>query len=115
MAIDTTIPRARRAILLGAVGGLAAAFASAIGRASPVAATDNETVQVGHTYSATTTTRIDATGGADAIYGTSDSGNGVEGYSGSGYGVHGQSAASIGVYGFSNTYVGVYGISYAPD
>jgi hypothetical protein len=101
MAIDTTNPRTRRAILMGALGGTVAAVAAAVGRASPVSATDGDAVLVGGTYSATGTTRINATGGHTALFGSSDVAAGVEGYS-SAVGVYGDSDSGTGVYGSSS-------------
>jgi hypothetical protein len=111
MAIDTTIPRTRRAILIGALGGVAAAAASTVGRASPVSATDGDPLLVGHTYSSTTRTKIDATGSvalwgtsdtAAAIHGKSDSGNGVDATSNSGNGIDARSTSGIAVVGTSH-------------
>jgi len=119
MAVDTSINRSRRAILMGALGGVAAAVATAVGRATPVSAADGDIVHVGQHYSASGTTVIHASGYADGfygssqsatgIYGTSDSGIGVSGGSNSGYGVKGYSGDSYGVNGSSGTSAGVYG------
>ena len=81
MAIDSTSPRTRRAILIGALGGAAAAVAVAAGRANPVSAADGQTVLVGHAYSATSVTEFDASGGAAGLRGKSESGHGVYGSS----------------------------------
>ena len=102
MVIDITSRRSRWAILLGALGGAAASVAATVGRAGPASATNGDTVLVGHTYAATSTTRIDATGSASAFYGTSDAYVGVNGGSNSGFGVLGGSNSNIGVYGNSD-------------
>src|SRR4051794_15798127 len=98
MAINTTSPRTRRAILLGALGAVTASVAAAVGRASPVAATDGDVVHVGHSHSATSLTRINAHGAyTDAFKGSSDSGAGIIGGSDSGPGVKGVSQVMPGV------------------
>jgi hypothetical protein len=91
MAIDTTSPRTRRAILMGALGGVVASVAAAVGRASPASATDGNQVLVGHSYTSTTATEIDATG-VNAIIGISDSQTGIGGGSTSGTGVSASSS-----------------------
>ncbi len=79
--------------MFGALGAAAASLATTVGRSSPVSATDGDIVHVGHTYSATSPTEIDASG-VDAFRGESDSGNGVYGSSVLGVGVYGASAAT---------------------
>ena len=124
----------RRALLAGALGGIGAWAASAIGRASPVRA-ENENIQIGHEYdTAQSLTRLTNTlnndsvftassdGGGNAITGVSSSGFGVSagsfsaaavfGSSTSGSGLYGQSGSSYGVYGESGASVGVYGKSH---
>jgi len=120
MAIDTVTPTSRRVLLAGALGGLAALAGSAFGRPSPVRATNGDPILVGHTYTATTVTEIDATG-APAIRGTSDSSvgvwgsstsaSGVAGVSSTYYGVVGSSTSSYGVFASSHTGAAVYGNS----
>jgi hypothetical protein len=92
----------RRALLAGAVGGLGALAASAIGRASPVRVTDGDFINVGDELSATSVTKL-----------TNNSNNAIvlEGESGIGIGVQGSSVSSIGVVGISNAHVGVSGTS----
>ena len=124
MAIDTTSARSRRSILLAGLGGAVAAAASVVGRASPAAATDGDVVHVGHVYTASTATRIRATG-ADAIHSISDtstgfvgqshSGNAIEGASTSGLGVWGHSDSGNGTEGESNSGIGVFGLNGAPS
>jgi hypothetical protein len=118
MAIDTTSPRTRRAILLGALGGAVAAGAAAVGRASPVAATNGNVVHVGGTYSATNETTINATGHlVGALVGTSKSGNAIFGHSDTRNGIWGESYSSTeaGVGGFSPSGYGVYASSSSGD
>jgi len=110
----------RRALLAGALGGIGAWAASAIGRTSPVRGTEGEAVFVGGNYSATTNTAFSTTTG-EALYGFSQSGVGlygqsssglaVQGFSLSGIGVKGSSADSDGVQGLSSFHSGVAGIS----
>lgn len=114
MAIDTTSPRTRRVILIGALGATAAAAASALGRSGSVLAADNDAVLVGNTYSATAPTEIDATG-TDALVGTSDLGFGVHGSSDQYIGVFGESTSWVGAFGESATNIGVFGRTEATD
>jgi hypothetical protein len=111
MAIDITSPRTRRAILMGALGGTIAAVAAAVGGTSSVTATDGDPVLVGQTYTASTVTEIDVTGGATAFSASSDSWIGVYGHSNSGRGVDGESTSGIGVYGGGDSGFGVHGDS----
>ena len=52
MTIDASALRPRRGLLAATLGGGLAALASALGRATPVAAADGETVLVGGEYTA---------------------------------------------------------------
>jgi hypothetical protein len=133
MALDTTLPRTRRALLAGALGGIGAAAVTAIGRAAPVRA-EGETLHVGDEYgTATSRTRIlnqtnnadvlfgeSAAGGigvygssvfSHGVWGNSSSGTGVNGTSGTGNGVRGTSTNAGGVFGESDTSFGVGGVS----
>jgi hypothetical protein len=47
MAIDSSVPQSRRALLAGAVGGLAAAAAAALGRPGPASAAAGSTMIIG--------------------------------------------------------------------
>jgi hypothetical protein len=134
MATEISSIRSRRAILLGALGGVAAAAAAVVERADPVSATNGDTVHVGHTYTASVTTKIVGTGSvvetftgvgegtSTGLYGVSQSGVGVSGtgdrYAGvagqshRGWGVLGESGLSYGVFGHTlNGKVGVFGLS----
>ena len=111
MAVDTTSPRTRRAILIGAIGAAGATVAAAVGRASPVSAANNDPVLVGHTYTASTVTEIDASGHAGGFIATSDSGVGLAGESQSGIAVSATSETGVGVYGGSSGNIGVYGLN----
>jgi hypothetical protein len=105
----------RRALLVGALGGLGAAVAGAIGRASPVRA-EGQTVEVGGEYhNATSTTAIgNNSNNQAAIRGINNqAGQGVEGHSVSGHGVHGTAGSGMGVYGFSSSGPSIYGFHYA--
>jgi hypothetical protein len=95
MAIDTTTQRSRRALLLGAAGGIAAAVAGSLGRAQPVAAATGGNVILGTNNTADRPTSIEATTeDRDAFVGyAKGSGNGVSGYAGSGRGVYGVSSS----------------------
>ena len=99
MAIDTTAPRSRRALLASVGAAVAGAAAATLGRALPAAA-EGQNVQVGGEYTdATSTTLIEnqandetifearSLGGGTAIVGQSDSGGGISGVSNTGEGV----------------------------
>jgi hypothetical protein len=118
---EATSP-SRRALLAGAIGGLGAWAASAIGRASPARATDGDTIHVGDSLTAaSSTTLTNSTTGLAVfsanstsgfgIYGSSSSTYGVVGISSSSDGVHGVSTSSSGVRGQSDSATGVRGIS----
>jgi hypothetical protein len=100
MAIDTTSPRTRRAILMGTLGGVAASVAATLARASRVDADNGNTVLIGNTYTATRITTIDATG-SQALRATSKDRIGASALSGSSYGFHGESDSRSGVRGSS--------------
>jgi hypothetical protein len=90
-------------MLIGALGGLGAWAASAVGRASPARA-EGETIVVGGEYTtATSVTKLtNQTTGANVIEAVSTS---------AGAGVKGTSATSIGVWGASTEWTGVTGES----
>jgi hypothetical protein len=113
---STTLTRStsRRALLAGALGGVGALAASAIGRASPAQGAEDEAVFVGGNYSATTNTGFSTTN-QDALYGMSQSAVGVVGGSNSGLGVLGSSSTNNGVSGESSAGIGVRGFSATSD
>ena len=128
MALDSTTPRTRRAILAGALGAAAAVGIDAVARPAPAEAVVAY-VQLGGNSAAntaTSTTQISnstaddnafeayATGGGMGVYAASDSWIGVFGDSGSGIGVAGTSGAAdkAAVSGHSSgDSTGVFGIS----
>jgi hypothetical protein len=105
----------RRALLVGALGGIGALAASAIGRASPVRATNNDPITVGNAFTGTSTTSISNSSNNNTVfYGYSTTGGtGVEGSSSSGLGVFGSSSSNAGVRGLSGSLNGVFGESFA--
>lgn len=108
--------RSRRALLAGALGGIGAWTASAIGRAGPARAANGETVTVGGSFDGTTTTTITKSGsGSAAIAGKSTGGYGLYGESSSAYGVYAWSTSGWAVYGQTITGIGVVGSSSATD
>jgi hypothetical protein len=115
MAVDATTPRSRRALLVGAVGGLAAMAATMLGRPGVVSAADPNDVVLGALNESASATRIRNTTADDstakAIVGIATGpGIGVEGRSDESIGVHGTSGdGGIGVRGTST--VGVEGLS----
>jgi len=114
MAIDTSVPRSRRALLAGGLGGMAALVAAALGRPLPTDATDGDTVHVGQYHTGANSTMFDTgSTGAAAIVGQSSAGTGVYGSSSSWRGVYGYSDSDFGVYGYSDSYVAVAGTSWA--
>jgi hypothetical protein len=117
----STKSSSRRALLVGALGGIGAVAAGAMNKVSPVRA-QGEAMVVGGTYNDATTATIlgnqsnvatvflgQSTAGGVGVYGYSNTNFGVRGESVSGAGVRGVSTSSIGVYGDSTTSVGVHG------
>jgi hypothetical protein len=105
----------RRALLAGALGGLGAWAASAIGRASPVRGADGDAVVVGGENMATTPTGF-TTSNDGALYGrTNGIGYGVLGNSKDGDGVVGTSDSGIGVSASSSASIAVESISLATN
>jgi hypothetical protein len=123
--MTSTLPEtkatSRRALLAGALGGLGALAASAIGRATPVRGSEGQAVVVGGDYAADTATgfnTITSTGG-DALYGVSDFAIGVRGAAVGtlGTGVLGHSGVAVpapkartGVYGYANQNSSSHGV-----
>ena len=105
MALDTTSTGSRRALLLGALGGLGAWAASAIGRASPMRAADGDPLILGSGNASSTETGVtNGDPGAIAFYGhVGGSGIGLLGESSSGPGVKGTSPSGNGVLGESSS------------
>jgi hypothetical protein len=123
MAIDTTTPTSRRALIVGLAGGLAATVAGGMGRSPVARAADPNDVVLGASNSATSVTSITNTTDGDftfacyasglgiGVYGTSPSGLGVRGNSASGYGLYGESSSGTAVWGGSSSGTGVRGVS----
>ena len=128
-----TSPRSRRALLAGALGGLAAWAASTASRVDPAAATTGDPIRMGRlnraggtstelqTNSSKPAFRAIQLGGGAALRGDATTGRGVMGiaggdgagvwgYSPGHYGVSGNSRHGSGVAGFATTTgTGVYG------
>jgi len=110
----------RRALLAGALGGLGALAASAIGRPSLTEAHDVDDVLLGGGNTATATTSITNNSNSNTVLaatssssgaafeGTTTSGDAIQGNSESGTAVRGTAGSGFGVKGVSNA-VGVYG------
>jgi hypothetical protein len=110
-----TKPRSRRALLAGALGGLGAVAASAIGRVSPVrAGVDGDVVLGGTNYTTGTTNVWNTSGAGDsavlsvyhsgngpAAAATATNGHGIVAHSHNLYGLHGSSVYSVGSAGVS--------------
>lgn len=93
----------RRALLAGALGGLGAFAASAIGRSSRVRAGVDGDVVLGQDNVAAAPTQIrNVTNGNSVLLTESNSGISVLAHSNSNYAVSGVSGSSIGVYGSSD-------------
>jgi hypothetical protein len=109
---ETTRP-SRRALLAGALGGLGALAAGAIGRPQVAQGHDVEDVRLGGTNAETTQTWISNTTNTNAVFGaySTSSGTAVYGSSNTGFGLGGISTSSVGVYGNSSTSIGVSGFS----
>jgi len=118
VTVDSVTHRTRRSLLLGALGGLAAAATATMAGAQRVLAAgdDGLNVQVGHDYldarNATvlfnqtddsTVFSASSGHGGDGVYGGSDTGDGVHAVSSYGTGVHGE---SLRVSGFSSAILG---------
>jgi hypothetical protein len=112
----------RRAVLAGALGGIGALAAAAIGRATPVRAHDPQDVLLGGFNSTTGSTQIDSTATAAAIVGESHDSTAVQGYSGTSslppapaktgvYGYAAQDSSARGVIGESTSGIGIHGIA----
>jgi hypothetical protein len=111
----------RRALLAGALGGIGAWAASAVGRANPVRADDGDPVLLATTNTATNGTLVHnqvnnaivfkglSDGSGTGIVGESDAGTGVWGVSASASAVRGSSGSSHGVFGHSDTSTGIRG------
>ena len=114
MAIDVSVPRSRRAVISGAIAGLAATAAQALGRPGPVAATDGFAVIQGADNSGSVTTLIRSTT-STAFQGLADASSGTA------YGVRGRSNSTAGagvvgqVVALSGTNYGVWGLSASPS
>jgi hypothetical protein len=115
----------RRALLAGALGGIGAWAASAIGRTSPTQAANGDPVLLGQGNAATAVTTVtnstagtnafaaQATGGGVALYGASSSGYGAYATSGSSYGIYAISNTGVGVRGYSSAGVGLHALNNA--
>jgi len=105
--------RSRRAMLIGALGGIGAVIAGAVGRASPARA-EGEAMVVGGDYNDATSATIltNSTNTATVFLAQSTAnGVGVYGYSSTNIAVKGESGSSIGVDGISTSSSGVQGLS----
>jgi hypothetical protein len=101
MAVETIVPRSRRALLAAGLGGLVAAAGSALGRPLAVRAANGDPVVAGSVEDATATTGVTTTTG-NGLQGTSSdaAASGVYGESTAGaYGVAGRSPSGVGVLG----------------
>ena len=107
----------RRALLAGALGGIGALAATAIGRADPVRANDPNDVVLGSSSNvATTTTKISNLTSTDTVLeAESSSGIAVSGTSSTNIGVKGTSTSSVAVYGVSDTNLALWGHSAATN
>lgn len=109
---STPTGRSRRAVLTGAVGGLAALAAAAAARPSKALADDGDSLIIGQENTSTEVTRLTLSTeepSSAAFIGRTNTGVGLRGRSVSGQGVQGFSSSSAGVQGFSDTDAGVNG------
>jgi hypothetical protein len=98
MAIDTTSPRSRRALLTAAVGGAAAAVVATVARLAPVEAANGDTVNVGGNHTGTSLTAFTNSANANgAIGGFVVTGSAVAASTFSGIGVNTQSQSGNGL------------------
>jgi len=119
MAIDTTTPRSRRAVIAGAVGGVLASF-GLLAKAPDVRAGTDGDVVLDATNTAAGTTVINGDGSAAVLRVANADEDAVQAISANGVGLLGGSgdtsfpspiAASTGVFGISVDGHGVYGAS----
>lgn len=109
--VDPLVPRSRRTLLAGGLGGLAALAVQALGRPASVSAADGQTVVVGGEYDSSSPTKITNGSAGDpgiAIWGASNQSVGVYGSSSGSAGVVGETSNGNGVHGFG-TSAGVRG------
>jgi len=109
--------RSRRALLAGALGGLGAIAATAVGRVSPVRAANGDPVLVGQSQSGISATSLSSTGSPGLIVSSSftPGGTGLRGFTGAeqGIGVQGlgHGAEGIGLDGQATAAAGAnYGV-----
>jgi hypothetical protein len=106
----------RRALLAGALGGIGAWAASAVGRASPVHA-EGEVIHVGDEWTtATSKTKIaNLANSATVLEVESNSGVGLLSNCASSIGIQSASGSNIGVLAASGSHIGLYAYSNATD
>lgn len=110
--------RSRRAVLVGALGGIGAWMAGAIGHAGSARAADGATVIVGdNTLTAESMTKITNGTNDENVFAaeSTGAGAGLSGVSNTFHGVVGSSASNAGVFGSSQSRHGVLGLSNATD
>jgi hypothetical protein len=111
--IDRTMARhSRRALLAGALGGVAAATAAALGRVAPVTGAHEGPVLLGEQNQSTSVTRITRTSSGPALVADgSGPGVGCSGTTRSGIALYGVADSGQGVVGSSETGTGVEAVS----
>ena len=102
MSIHMTVQHSRRAILAGAIAGLAAALSIPLGRLPSVAAADSEPIALGQENVSTNATTLTRVGSGPSLIANGD---------GPGVGCAGTSASGIGLYGVAQSGHGVVGTS----
>ena len=122
MALESSVPRSRRAVLAAAFGGLAGFVASAVGQPAPAAAAVGDPLKLGkgatvnNAGTANTSMKTNSSGNALLVT-QKGSGSALKGAAtaGGGVGVVGQNtgsaSAGAGVKGIGGNNDGVYGIS----
>jgi hypothetical protein len=111
MALDSSVPRTRRAVLAASAAAVAATVAQALGRPSQALAGVDGDVVLGTSNSAATPTSISNMANGNTVFqaSSSASGIGVGGFSNTWRGVAGESGSDVGVFGYSSTGTGVVG------
>jgi hypothetical protein len=95
VALDPVAPRSRRALLLGGLGGVAAAALGSLARPDRAAATDHSALIAGEANSATLLTSItQATAGVEGLKVTSTTGAALHGKATTGAGVVAENAGT---------------------
>jgi hypothetical protein len=112
MALDAVTPRSRRAMIVGALGGVVALAAQALGRPLEARAANGDPLLAGQSKTATAATGVSTDTGNGFEGKTSDAASGVYGEANGagGYGVGARSLGGTGILGITQGGGGNYGV-----